>query len=364
MDSLVAQRPLWLLLASFGLSTLAGCDDDVTAVPWEGEADGGDDRGEDGGLPDVQDEDWEIVFEDLDVALFSVWGTAADDVWVVGSDTGEGPIVMHYDGESWDVLDTGAEGDLWWVSGRGDSVWMAGTNGLILRYSIDDETFEDFSVADDVTLFGVFPTADDDVWAVGGGFITDVKRAIYRYQGDDFEAVDDVPDEVAEVESPYFKVWGTSSDDLWIVGDGEYALHRTDGEWQAIDVPDGRLFTVHGGGGYVAAVGGTGEAVLLEADDDELRDVSPDAVPQLNGVWVRENGNAVAAGAEGVIFERRDGRWSEVEDVPLLAWDYHSVFIDPSGGQWAVGGQVVASPYSSGVLAHRGGSVSSDGVPD
>jgi hypothetical protein len=340
---------------------LCACDDKHHIFPWPDEAGTSDG----GALPDVTDSEWEIVFEELDVALFAVWGTAKDDVWVVGSDSGDGPLVMHYDGDEWEVLDTGASGDLWWVSGRGDDVWMAGTDGLILRYSRDDEDFDDLSVADDVTLYGIFPTARDDVWAVGGGFTTDVKRAIYRFEGDEFELVDDLPDDVAEVDSPFFKVWGTSSDDLWIVGDGEYVLHRVEDEWEAIDVPDGRLFTVHGGGGYVAAVGGSEEqaAVLLEEDDGELSGIDLEDAPQLNGIWVRENGNAVAVGAYGVIFERRDGKWSEVEDVPLTAWDYHSVYIDPSGGQWAVGGQVSAPPYSSGMLSHRGKAVSSDGVP-
>ena len=49
-------------------------------------------------------------------ALTSVWGTAADDVWAVGSDPGDGsgPMVLNFDGQRWFQLETGHSGDLWW----------------------------------------------------------------------------------------------------------------------------------------------------------------------------------------------------------------------------------------------------------
>ena len=55
----------------------------------------------DGG-PGVIDEtgQWSLVQSGLPGALTSVWGTAADDVWAVGSDPGDGsgPMVLNFDG--------------------------------------------------------------------------------------------------------------------------------------------------------------------------------------------------------------------------------------------------------------------------
>lgn len=348
-------RP-WLLLP-----VLAACDDELGTAPIEPT----DVASDDGGSPfDVDDAEWEIVFDDLDAALFSVWGTDDEDVWVVGADAGDGPLVMHYDGARWEVKDTGESGDLWWVSGHGDDVWMAGEGGLVLRYSIEDDEFERFEVPDPVTLFGIFPVAADDVWAVGGDFTGDKTRAMYRFDGDSFEEISDFPEEF-EAEEPFFKVWGRSSEDLWVVGFGAQALHRVGEEWEVLEVPTGsRLFTVHGNDDSVAAVGGSREGLLLIEDDGEFEDVTPDGLPQMNGVWVADDGRAIAVGVGGTIYDRRDGEWSEIEEPPAVFYDYHAAFIDSTGGQWAVGGQVVVEPYVAGMLSHRGKPVSSEGVDD
>jgi hypothetical protein len=47
---------------------------------------------------------WRVLAEDQPGALFSVAGTEADDVWVVGTERGddEGPTILHFDGEQWE----------------------------------------------------------------------------------------------------------------------------------------------------------------------------------------------------------------------------------------------------------------------
>jgi hypothetical protein len=295
---------------------------------------------------------WEVVFEELDAALLSIWGSAADDVWVVGADAGDGPLVLHYDGERWVRRHTGASGDLWWVSGRGDDVWMSGEDGLVVRYSRGADAFETFSTPGTPTLFGIFPVADDDVWAVGG----DVglgEGAVYRFDGSAWLDAPDVPAE--GLEAALFKVWGRSSEDLWVVGLGANALHRGPGGWTVVPVPQGRaLFTVHGGDEVTVAVGGHASGLLVEAEGQALRDATPQGLPQLNGVWVRPDGYALAAGNWGSLWSRASGAWSEVPDTPFTELDYHAAFIDPAGGEWAVGGRILAPPFERGLLVHRG----------
>src|SRR5690349_11756888 len=65
--------------------------------------------------PQPEPAEWQEVFSDLDGALFSIWGTGPDDVWVVGADAGAGPAVLHYDGSAWTSLDSGQSANLWWV---------------------------------------------------------------------------------------------------------------------------------------------------------------------------------------------------------------------------------------------------------
>ena len=57
----------------------------------------------------------QVVVEAPAAALFAVHGTSAKDVWMVGADDGDGPLVIRFDGSAWQRLDTGVRGDLWWV---------------------------------------------------------------------------------------------------------------------------------------------------------------------------------------------------------------------------------------------------------
>src|SRR6187397_326593 len=83
--------------------------------------------------PEDEGPQWQMVYSELDGALLSVWGTAADDVWAVGSDPGDGPYFLHYDGAAFERLPTGETGDLWWVTSDGETLWACGEGGLVLR---------------------------------------------------------------------------------------------------------------------------------------------------------------------------------------------------------------------------------------
>jgi hypothetical protein len=299
---------------------------------------------------------WTLVLSDLDEALLSVWGKGSDDVWVVGSDAGQGPIVLHTTKSGFERLDSESQGDLWWVTGQGHSVWMSGASGLVLRYDVRQGSFERFAPPGNETLYGIFAFGDDDVWAVGG-IIEQGVGVIYRYDGSEWTRVTGLPPRTTE--SPFFKVWGRSSDDLWVVGFSEIALHFDGDTWQAFDVPQyAKLFTVHGNDDETLAVGGFGDGVMVRAAPDGLVDVSPAGAEQLNGVWLSSDGDALAVGVHGGLWWRHDNRWrDQVRHAPIVSLDYHSAYIDPDGGLWAVGGQIVSAPYGEGMLAHLGAAV-------
>jgi hypothetical protein len=301
---------------------------------------------------------WSLVFEELDPALLSVWGSAHEDVWAVGADAGDGPMVLRYDGAGWTRLPTGATGNLWWVSGHGDEVWMAGVDALILRFDRMTQSFETMTPPEtDVILFGILPISTDDVWAVGGNIIEN-RGVLWRYDGaawaEDPEATALTVDAEA---GALFKIWGESSDDLFVVGANGVGLRRTADGWASTPIPTGRrLFTVHGSGDDVVAVGGFTSGLIVEWDGAQWVDVSPPGVPQLNGIHVEPSGRATAAGIMGAIWRReaRGEAWVEVGETPPLLWDYHAAYVDPQGDAWAVGGFVISEPFNRGVLAHYG----------
>src|SRR4051812_19778355 len=78
---------------------------------------------------------WGWIAKSDAAALLSVHGTAASDVWITGADDGKGPIVLHFDGSSWERKHTGLHGPLWWVHATPQGpVFFAGENAVLLSY--------------------------------------------------------------------------------------------------------------------------------------------------------------------------------------------------------------------------------------
>lgn len=306
---------------------------------------------------------FEYVLEGLEGGLFSVHGTSATDVWVAGSADGGGtgePTLIHYDGAGWTRRDLSALGlagtDFWWVHARTSSdVLVGGENGTIVRY--DGASFTRMTTPGTGIVFGMWAAGADDVWAVGGqsggtaGFVWHWDGSAWR----------DVPLPAGHPDAAVFKVWGLGPSDVWFCGLMGTLLHWDGSALTEVASPTTRsLFTLHAVGGEVAVVGGAGSATLLRGTGGTFVDVTPseDGVPpaQMNGVWLTAPGEGFAVGIYGTILRQTGSTWAEEDGV---FDDLHAVWVDPGGDVWAVGGNILAPPFSGGVVVHRGGAVSS-----
>lgn len=307
--------------------------------------------------PGTEDARWEHVFTDMPAAFLGVWGSGESDVWVVGADDGAGPWVLNYQGDVWSRKTTGQRGTLWWVSGQSsDRVWMAGEAGLVLRYDRGSDRFTRIEgVPASVTLYGIFETPDGQVWTVGGN--GDGGRVFSMALEDQAFTEEVLPEGAAT--GRFFKVWGRSGTDLWVVGVGGDILYRDGDGWQVFATPGGgRLTTVHGNAALTVAVGGFTEGLVVTLDEGGVTDTSPPETDPLNGVWVEGDGGLVAVGASGSVVERRGSVWRVPTGVPQSLDDYHAVYVDPTGGVWAVGGFLLVEPQRRGMVLHYGRTVS------
>ncbi|MCZ7682595.1 MAG: hypothetical protein M5U28_28890 [Sandaracinaceae bacterium] len=302
---------------------------------------------------------WARVHDELPEALMGVWGRSSQEVYAVGSDAGSGPLVLLFDGARWTRLSTGASGDLWWVNGApGGPIFFGGSGGLILSY--DGATFTPMETPGTGTVFGIWAAASDDVWAVGGT----LGRAgfAWRYDGTAWTEVE----VVGLGDRGLNKVWGLAPDDVWLVGTGGAMFHWDGSALEAVDAGTTRaLTTVHLEGERAVAVGGAGNAALVEREDGVWVDRSPEFVPALFGVWLTPDGGGWAVGHNGTIMRREPSGWvQEDPDIGYIDGALHAVWVDETGGAWAVGGQVISPPFSDGVMLHRGAPVPSGNVEE
>jgi hypothetical protein len=314
---------------------------------------------------------WQIVHRDLEGALLSVWGTSASDVWTVGSDSrdGQGPLVLHFDGTSWERVLTGQTGDLWWVFGFDTGeLFLGGEGGTILRK--DGDNFVRMPTPSTSTVFGIWGASPDAVWAVGGQTGGASGAFAWRLDGDEWTAAEGFPADLPRGDA-LWKVFGQGPDDVWMVGTGGKTLHYDgDSLTEGFTGHAESLFTVHSNGRRFAAVGGFASGLILERDvaaapDSSWTDVSPKDALALSGVCLSDTGG-YAVGQFGYIAARSAGGW-HAEDTGFER-DFgtrglHSVWIDPDGGAWAVGGQVLEEPLLDGILLHRGAAVAATRTP-
>jgi hypothetical protein len=309
---------------------------------------GDDDDGGDGGT-------WEVVGQDQTAALLSVWGTGADDVWAVGGDPGDdqGPLVLHYDGSAWTRLDSGQrELNLWWVFGfEGGPVFMSGEGGTILRYQ--DGEFTELETPGASIVFGMWGSAPDDVWAVGGnngggsGFV-------WRFDGEAWSEVE-LPEQINGTDTVW-KVAGIAADDVWMSATAAKTLHWNGSslDFEAIPGTDASFTSISGNGERFVAVGGQFDGAIYENTGEGWESALDGDAELLTGVAVSGDA-AYAVGRFGSVLRRTSEGW--VDESAATEENLHAVWIDPEGGIWAVGGQFESNPTTAGVMIHKGNAV-------
>lgn len=308
----------------------------------------------------VKPEIWSTVASGLRESVLSIAGTSATDVWAVGADRGEGPLVLHFDGASWTEVETKVRGNLWWLQPFKDGpVFMAGAQSTILRY--ENGAFARMATPglSRHTIFGLWGARPDDLYAVGS--LGSTNGFVWHYDGTTWADValpEALPKDAQGNTPGLFKVWGDRAGTVWVVGGAGTVLRaRAGGAFDYVPVDTtATLFTVAGDADHTYMAGGAGQAVILEAATG--RDPVPirlDGVSFVQGVSAGADGAVYATGESGVIFERTSSGWRGLSGVPPLPLQsLHAAWVDPDGGLWTVGGNVITAELNSGAVLHRG----------
>jgi hypothetical protein len=207
------------------------------------------------------------------------------------------------------------------------------------------------------SVFGIWGSGPGDVWAVGGDVAYGTGAFVWRLATDRFEDVGPLPIPAEDVIA-YFKVWGTGRSDVWFVGSPGLSMHFDGVRFERVapNVSD-PLFTVHArpNRGLYAAVGGADLGVLIERGENAPWSVAsvPDGTRTLFGVWLTGD-SGYAVGDEGTVLSRSRDTWVNERTGLALGKGLHSVWVDPTSGVWAVGGDILSPPYGAGVLIHKG----------
>lgn len=312
--------------------------------------------GDDGGM--TQPATWQLLAERQPSSLLAVWAPSTDNVWVVGGREGPGlgPTVWHYDGSAWNKLDTGEVNvDLWQVFGFDDgTVFLGGSNGTILRYR--NGTFEKIPTPSTYTVFGLWGSSPDDVWAVGGQ--TSSRGFAWRFQGTAFEAVPGVPTELDDM-GTVWKVVGRAADDVWMSCSLGLVLHWDGAALSSMPVGgmEETLFSI-GCNTDLCVTAGTNFAngVLYQLEGGAWSsNVPTEDGPVWRGVTPTAD-HPYIVGMVGAVI-RFDGTQWVSDPHGLTTESLHAAWGDADGNVFAVGGKFDSSPTKDGVLLFKGAAI-------
>ena len=349
-----------------GSAACSGSKDDDTTTPadtdtdtdadtdadTDTDTDADTDADTDTDTPTIGPGSWSEAFDNsAGGALSGVWGSAPDDVFMVGGTDVQAEI-YHFDGTDWSPMAVPKGVPMMvWVYGFGpDDVFAVGLDGAVLHYdgaawsSIDSGTPED--------LWGVFGFGNDDLWIVGGIPDITLEPVILHFDGKSFTPYDLSAKENPRAATTLFKVWGID-DELFIVGQRGTIQHYDGTGWPYSSPGEGATEDYVALWGTssdnIVAVGGRSNGQIATWDGSAWTTHKPAAVGGLSGVTMLDANTAVVGGVNGYI-----GVYDVAADTLLPEYgpttlDVHAIWYDGAGTTYAVAGRFL-DPFAGAAL--------------
>lgn len=147
-------------------------------------------------------DNWTEMENNFSVALRSIWGSSSTDVFAVGSHS-----ILHYDGNSWSVMEDSLPHALRAVWGASeDNVYVAGE--YVLHY--DGVKWTEIVARGS---YGMWVSPDSEVFMLGGD------EPVRYSDGMDWISICTISHNFGKNTHEYYSgVWGTSKDDVFVVG--------------------------------------------------------------------------------------------------------------------------------------------------
>ncbi len=291
------------------------------------------------------------------VDLFRIWGTGADNIWIVGY---AGTILRLVDG-TWERLTTSVIESMYAIAGTGpEDMHFGGDGGTYFHFdgqeltapdTIVETDIKDLVIAPDGALFvaagslfecrgGIWKKAADGPPCTGLAFVGD------RLFGMSFSGIMEFVDfswDLTYVHYMY-RMHGNGGDRLAIIAQGGDVL-TYDGEFDELLTPQATLiFDVDGFDATdVYAVGADG--LVLHFDGIEWRPEDLSTERDFHGLWCADGGSIVAVG-DDVLAVKKDDLWSVQEGADLGSM--HKI--------WGTGLDDLYTIGSHGTILHFDGS--------
>ena len=237
--------------------------------------------------------------------LYGVWSDpTSNEVFAVGA---LGTIV-HYDGNTWQEMDSDMGGNFFGVWGFSNSdVYAVGSYGHIYRYDGSSWLLMDSPTAG--PWRAIWGSSPSDIYVVGE------LGTIQHYDGNVWNPVN------LGITTNLRGVWGSSASDIFVVGYDGAIWHFDGNVWTDMTYPVlNDLNDVWGSlANDVFAVGNGG--LILHYDGNMWSQMVSNTTANLTGVWGTSSTNVYAVGSNGTIRHYDGNNWNIVDSVSYHLYD-------------------------------------------
>lgn len=269
---------------------------------------------------------WGRISSGTLATLYGVWGSAPDDVYIVGGDA-----LLHYDGVQWTAIPTGGNVALQGVWGSGPTDVFVTAYGGVLHYDGTAWTFA--AIAEGVSLLSIHGRAADDVYTVGRG------GRMFHYNGTAWSDIS----QPALTTQDLWGVWVSPAGDVVYATGGQVPpvlLRRAGGAWSAVtNAGLSSSSSMYGVWGTSANdVYAVGWGYRKRFNGSTWSDVTVPGYATITGhhaMFGRSGKMLIASGGGSVL--RYDGSWSELQDPVFTSQEFYGTWIDQAGGAYVVG---------------------------
>ena len=227
---------------------------------------------------------WSVVDIGTTDPLYGIWGSAFDDVFVVGANG----TVLHYNGSEWTSMNSTVTNNLQNVWGSSSTdVFAVGNEGTVIHY--DGSNWTSMTSNTTARLNAVWGSSSTDVFVVGN------EGVIIHYDGSNWTSM-----ESGSTTAWFSSVWGSSGNNVFVPA-GRRVLHYDGSDWTAMEtgLDDVQLRYIAGTSSTnVVAVGDTGavDIAAVRYNGVNWSVVSSDLYCCISDLWSNSETDAFVVG--------------------------------------------------------------------
>lgn len=286
---------------------------------------------------------WEPAFDTSQAGdLSGVWGSAPDDVFIVGGTVEQGEV-YHFDGSTWSPMQVPPVPRLVWCFGFShDNVVAVGEGGGFIHF--DGNAWTQLDSGETEALWGVWARSPSEWWIVGGD-IGEGDPVLMRWDGETFEHLTPPPNDRGA--TALFKVWGIGSK-LFAVGQSGLIIQESGGSWAQVPtgpLADDDFVSLWGlSEDNIVAVGGRSAARIARYDGTSWTTELASGVGGLSGTFMNVADESIVGGINGFVGAYNPMTGGLTAESSGTSISIHAIWGDGAGRNYAVGGTFSRAP--------------------